>query len=131
MSILSEAAQAAIDEENNEQIYQDLEADAQQLPPGSEAAAAKIDLSFFKTETGAGSIEDYIEHALNPHKSRGIAQMLRGFTGFAGSLNLAIIDIAFGFFEVLKEKNNNNVIVNHKQETGGAVNYDPIIKPQQ
>ena len=73
-----------------------------------------FDFSFLKTETGSGTIEDYNEHVLNPEHSRGISQILRGVTGFAGSLNLAILDIIFGAFEVLKEnkkevKKDNNI----------------------
>lgn len=70
----------------------------------SESSGLSIDFSFLKTPTGEGSIEDYLQHPLNRNGSRGVAQMLRGFTGFAGSLNLAIIDITLGAFETLKEK---------------------------
>lgn len=60
-------------------------------------------LDFILAETGEGSIENYIEHPLNFKGSKGIAQMLRGFTGVCGSLNYAIIDITLGAFETIKE----------------------------
>ena len=41
---------------------------------------------------------------LNAKSSRGVAQMLRGFTGLFGALDLAVIDIALGGFAVVQEK---------------------------
>jgi hypothetical protein len=55
-------------------------------------------------ETGEGSIGDYIDHPLNFFKSKGLAQVLRGFTGIFGSLSLAIIDIALGGLQFSKER---------------------------
>lgn len=63
-----------------------------------------IDLSFLKTETGEGEISEYIDHPLNFNQSRGMAQMLRGFTGMFGSLKLALIDIALGALNFSKER---------------------------
>ncbi|MBE6033879.1 MAG: hypothetical protein E7222_04180 [Clostridiales bacterium] len=60
-------------------------------------------IDFILAETGEGSIEDYINHPLNFKGSKGIAQMLRGFTGICGTLNYAIIDITLGAFETMKE----------------------------
>lgn len=61
-------------------------------------------LDFILSETGDGSIEDYLEHPLNSRKSKGIAQILRGMTGLLGNLNYAVLDICLGFFEFSKEK---------------------------
>lgn len=55
-------------------------------------------------ETGEGSIGDYLEHPMNFNNSYGLAQMLRGVTGIAGNLKLAIIDIGFGFLRFSKER---------------------------
>lgn len=63
-----------------------------------------IDLSWIRAKTGPGSIEDYINHPLNGTGSRGVAQILRGATGLAGDLDLALIDIGLGLVEVIKEK---------------------------
>lgn len=80
------------------------------IPQPDAAPLPRFDFSFLKAETGAGSIEDYIEHPLNFDGSRGIAQILRGATGIAGSLNLAVIDIALGAIQVLKDKKQDNQI---------------------
>ncbi len=64
------------------------------------------DLSFLKAKTGSGSIEEYEQHPLNFRHSQGAAQMIRGFTGMLGDLDLAIIDISLGAFELAKEKRN-------------------------
>lgn len=64
------------------------------------------DLSFLKAKTGDGSVEDYMNHPLNLKQSRGSAQMIRGFTGLFGALDLAVVDITLGAFELAKEKRN-------------------------
>lgn len=56
-----------------------------------------------RTPTGEGSIEDYLDHPLNFAKSRAIAQILRGATGFCGDLKLAIVDVTMGIFNLSKE----------------------------
>lgn len=66
------------------------------------------------TETGQGDItsNDYLEHPLNFSKSEGLAQMLRGFTGFANkylgmnSLRIAILDVIMGAMRFMKEGKN-------------------------
>lgn len=66
------------------------------------------------TETGQGDItsNDYLEHPLNFPKSEGLAQMLRGFTGFANkylgmnSLRIAVLDVVMGAMRFMKEGNN-------------------------
>jgi len=54
--------------------------------------------------TGEGSIGEYLEHPLNFNNSKGLAQIIRGVTGLLGNLNLAIVDIVFGFLRFSKEK---------------------------
>lgn len=63
-----------------------------------------LDLGFLKSPTGAGSIDDYIEHPMNFFRSRGLGQVLRGLTGLVGSLDLAIIDVVLGAMQFLKER---------------------------
>jgi hypothetical protein len=63
-----------------------------------------IDLSILKSQTGEGSVSDYLEHPLNFNKSNGLARILRGLTGIMGNLNLAIIDIVVGTLEFFKER---------------------------
>lgn len=83
--------------------------------PVAEPVRRGIDLSFLKTETGEGDIHEYISHPLNFNQSKGMAQMLRGFTGMFGSLKLAIIDICLGALNFSKER---KAIINVKP-TGG------------
>lgn len=54
--------------------------------------------AFLRAKTGSGDIKNYMEHPLNFDKSEGLAQVIRGFTGMFDALDLAIIDIAVGFF---------------------------------
>lgn len=72
-------------------------------PPPEASTAPSIDLSFLTAKTGSGSIEDYILHPLNFGGSRGMAQILRGCTGIAGDLDLALIDIVIGGFNLFAE----------------------------
>lgn len=62
-----------------------------------------FDFSFLMTETGEGSIEDYVDHPMNFNGSKSVARILRGATGFFGSLRLAILDIILGVLEYAKE----------------------------
>jgi len=57
-----------------------------------------------KTKTGEGNIELYNEHPLNFNKSLPISQIIRGATGFFGALDLAIIDIMLGIFQLFIDK---------------------------
>ena len=93
-------ADAAAAEAAEDPIFQDpnLDVDAAQL------YGPQIDLSWLKAKTGPGTIESYIDHPLNASRSRGVAQILRGVTGLAGDLDLAVIDIGLGLVEVIKEK---------------------------
>lgn len=63
-------------------------------------------LGFLRTPTGPGSVESYRDHPLNRNGSGGVAQVLRGCTGLFGALDLAVIDIMIGSFEVIRERKN-------------------------
>lgn len=108
--LFNEAKQSALDETLDE-----LEQDAENYPDEQEEESGffempKIpDLSFLKAKTGSGSIEDYMQHPLNFKKSPGAAQMIRGFTGMLGDLDLAVVDITLGAFELAKEKRANAI----------------------
>ena len=93
-------ADAAAADAAEDPIFEDpkLDIDAKQL------YGPQIDLSWLKAKTGPGTIESYIDHPLNASRSRGVAQILRGVTGLAGDLDLAVIDIGLGLVEVIKEK---------------------------
>lgn len=57
-------------------------------------------LDLLRVETGAGEIKDYVDLPLNFDKSEGLAQILRGASGFIGAnfLRSAILDIVVGFW---------------------------------
>lgn len=69
-----------------------------------EKEKVSFDMGFLTTKTGEGSIADYQDHPLNYNKSKGMAQIIRGFTGLFGALDLAIIDILVGALQISKEK---------------------------
>ncbi len=95
MSILEDINEVTQTEENTqEEMTQEV----------TEKQKLNFDLSFLQAKTGAGSIEDYIEHPMNIGKSKGMAQLIRGFTGLFGALDLAIIDIVVGMMQFTKEK---------------------------
>lgn len=98
MAILEDAMNEAVEESAAEEI-ENRPAEPDYIEPNF-----SIDFSFLRTETGAGNIEDYINHVLNINGSRATAQILRGLTGLFGALNLAVIDIALGICELIKEK---------------------------
>lgn len=62
------------------------------------------DLSFLAARTGEGAVEEYIEHPLNWDGRKSTARILRGCTGLCGQLDYALIDIALGVIEKIKEK---------------------------
>jgi len=128
MSILNDATLDEM-EQKNEDLSADLDEQPQPSCYQSGAALPQFDFSFLKTPTGSGTIESYLDHVLNPGHSKGLAQMLRGFTGIAGELNLAILDITFGAFEYLKE--NKKAKPQPQQANNNGVNlYErPIINP--
>ena len=112
MSIEKEAYTAA-------QTETDLP-DIEEMAAGPEAGEApqgiSIDFGFLKAKTGPGAIEDYLDHPMNFKKSKGMAQMLRGFTGIAGELDLAIVDITLGAFNFVKEEKSNGSTANRVPE---------------
>lgn len=59
-------------------------------------------------ETGAGSVESYINHPMNFNESKSVARILRGLTGMFDNLNYAIIDVIIGGLDLLKSRRNNN-----------------------
>lgn len=78
-------------------------AEFQEIPQQQpEQRGIGIDLSVLKTETGEGSVEDYLEHTLNFNSSKGMARVLRGLTGMMGSLNFALVDIVVGTLDLMK-----------------------------
>lgn len=104
MSIENEAIRAAA---AAEQAAADMVEDIETAADDTTAAAGPSFADFFawlKTPTGPGTVENYIVHPLNVKSSRGVAQMLRGFTGLFGALDLAVIDIALGGLAVVQEK---------------------------
>ena len=88
-------------------INESAPAPAEEQPapaPIEESKGIGIDLGFLQAKTGEGSIDSYIEHPMNINKSRGLAQVIRGFTGLFGALDLAIIDIVVGLMQFTKER---------------------------
>lgn len=72
--------------------------------PQSKGSALNEILSKLTVQTGEGSVEEYMDKPLNFGKNEGqkraLARILRGLTGFLGSLDFAIIDVAIGFLEL-------------------------------
>lgn len=68
------------------------------------------DLSFLAAPTGEGSVESYIDHPLNWDKRQSTARILRGCTGICGSLDYALVDIALGIIQKIKEKGSSDDI---------------------
>lgn len=83
---------------------ENLDYEGYEVPEKEQSGGLSIDLSFLKTPTGEGTIEERLDHPLNFSHSRGIAQIIRGLEGIFGSLSLAIVDIALGLLEVIKER---------------------------
>lgn len=95
------------------QIMEDFAEAAGAAPAPAPAPTAannfiRIDFSFLLKKTGSGAVSDplYMDHPMNSPHSKGRARFLRGCTGIAGDLDLAIIDIALGSFEMIVEKRN-------------------------
>lgn len=99
MSLVDEAIREEMLEDEPEISIPPLEGPA----PSARLSDFMPDLSFLLSETGAGSIDDYVDHPFNVHSSKGVARVLRGCTGLLGNLNYAIIDIGLGTLEVVKE----------------------------
>ncbi|MDP4170148.1 MAG: hypothetical protein Q8906_06015 [Bacillota bacterium] len=100
MPTLDEVANQETVQANEMPTIEPLEMETQQEPSRINEILNKI----LTAETGAGSVEDYLDHPMNFLKSRGLAKILRGFTGIFGSLSLAVIDIALGTLEFSKER---------------------------
>ena len=83
-----------------------IEQDLNDQALGSEVAEFGIGDLFskiadlFRVETGAGDISDYIDLPMNFDHSEGLAQILRGASGFIGAnfLRSAILDLVVGFW---------------------------------
>jgi hypothetical protein len=58
---------------------------------------------FLKAPTGAGAVEDYINHPMNIKKNEHFARVLRGLTGMFNSLDYAIIDVVIGALGFMKK----------------------------
>jgi hypothetical protein len=104
MSIEQEAINAAAADE----LRDEIPAAAPDLSGQASGPQFKVgdllpDLSFLLAPTGDGPVEDYIDHPMNIKGSRGSARILRRLTGMLGQLNDAIVDIALGSIEVMRE----------------------------
>lgn len=78
-------------------------------------------IDFLKTPTGAGDIENYMKSPFNFMKSEGLAQIIRGVSGFlekyAGiNSSLAVVDIFFGSLRL-------------KHEAAGGVKHGSVQSP--
>lgn len=99
--LLNEAMRETAAEAAEMKAFAEYEEEAQEAPS---IRMAMPDLSFLAAPTGAGPIEEYIEHPLNFDNTRSTARILRGATGLCGELNYALIDIALGVIEKIQEK---------------------------
>ena len=63
----------------------------------AEGPGLREKLSFLFVNTGPGPIGSYVDHPLNFSRSEGLAQIIRGLTGFLGSLEYAVVDLVIGF----------------------------------
>lgn len=95
---IEEAAEAAAEEVSA------AAPDIEESTPGIRISMP--DLSFLAAPTGEGPIEEYMQHPLNFDNKKSTARILRGCTGICGNLDYAIIDIALGVIEKIKEKGN-------------------------
>lgn len=62
--------------------------------------AAEHLFGWLRRPTGPGQVEEYQGHPLNPDGSPAWARILRGMTGLAGDLGLAVVDIAMGSLQL-------------------------------
>lgn len=104
--IINDAIRSAAEEKEISQLDYLTESDPDPIEQGPSSRISDLlpDLNILLSKTGPGPIEDYINHPMNFKRSKGFAQMLRGFTGIAGELDYALIDIALGAFNAAKEK---------------------------
>ena len=105
MSLESEALRNYAGEKAAEdQIMDGIAEEAGQAAPEPESPGLfQLDFSFLLKKTGPGPVESYLDHPMNPKRSKGRARFLRGCTGIAGDLDLAVIDIVIGGAEMIME----------------------------
>ncbi|MBR0596601.1 hypothetical protein [Sinanaerobacter chloroacetimidivorans] len=110
MSLDYEAKKTFFDEKTAEkQIIEEFtEGAAGEIPAPEPAGILRLDFGFLLKKTGPNTVEYYLDHPMNAKRSKGFARQLRGFTGIAGDLDLAIIDIVLGGIEVFMERRGNN-----------------------
>ena len=113
MSLETEAMRNFAQEKTAEKQIMDEFTGADDPTPEPSAATEnliRIDFSFLLKKTGAGAVESplYMDHPMNSRHSKGRARFLRGCTGIAGDLDLAIIDIALGGIEMFVERRAGN-----------------------
>lgn len=65
-------------------------------------------LDVLKTPTGGGAVSSYLDHPLNFAKSEGLAQVIRGITGFLGDTAFAVVDVIFGLIRFAWERRAKN-----------------------
>ena len=96
MNIEQEALGLAAEELNMEEVEQQA---AGEQPLGLGNIFSGV-MDLFRVETGPGDISDYIDLPLNFDHSEGLAQVLRGASGFIGAnfLRSAILDLVVGFW---------------------------------
>jgi hypothetical protein len=70
--------------------------------PVEQEQTFELNFGWLKTPTGDGPLEQYMDHPFNYNNSLAMARVLRGLTGFIGSLDLAIADIVLGALEFIK-----------------------------
>jgi len=91
-----------VQEETSQNEGMNLEGGGE-LEESAESGAVQQVSEILLKETGPGEISEYIEHPLNFNQSEGLAQIIRGCTGFAGQdLKLAILDIGIGAYRLMK-----------------------------
>lgn len=90
-------------EMNGDYMEQGTQQDIPQLE-GEVQQRKGIDFSFLSAPTGDGAIEDYLDHPMNFNNSKGVARIIRGFTGMFGSLNYALVDIVLGALDLSPKK---------------------------
>jgi hypothetical protein len=84
----------------------------------------RFDFSKLTAETGEGSIEEYMTHPMNWDNSKETARIIRGVTGIAGKLNLAIVDILIGLFGIQKKRADKNEQQHSSVRTNESFSYE-------
>ena len=102
MSLLNEAYENEMAEEAAKEVFSSAEYPEEENGGGYRFQMP--DLSFLAARTGDGAVEEYLNHPLNFDGKSSTARILRGATGLCGQLDYAVIDIALGVIEKIKEK---------------------------